>query len=78
MIRGLGGADVIVGGPGNDRTLGGPGNDILIDHQGLDLLIGGSGADSDRAVDGREGTSSTADPARDTCRGDPRDVRRGC
>lgn len=63
VIRGLGGADVILSGPGNDRSLGGAGNDILIDFQGLDLLFGGSGADLIAAVDGREGTSSTVDPA---------------
>jgi Ca2+-binding RTX toxin-like protein len=78
VIRGLGGADVIVSGPGSDRALGGPGNDILIDFQGLDLLFGGSGADLIVAVDGRGGDVLNGGLGGDTCRGDVRDVRRGC
>ena len=78
LIRGLGGADVIVSGPGSDRAVGGPGNDTLIDLQGLDLLFGGSGADLIVAVDGRGGDVLNGGLGGDTCRGDVRDVRRGC
>lgn len=78
VLRGLGGADVIVGGPGNDGSLGGPGNDVLIDHHGRDVLMGGSGIDRLDALDYVRGDVLDGGPGADVCRGDPRDVRRGC
>lgn len=40
-----GGADVVVGGPGNDITQGGSGNDIFLSGDGIDLMWGDEGFD---------------------------------
>ena len=78
VLRGLGAADVLVGGPGNDRAFGGPGNDILIDRHGLDMLAGGSGADLLDAFDFVRGDILDGGRGADICRGERRDLRRGC
>ncbi len=78
VLRGLGAADVLVGGPGNDRAFGGPGNDTLIDRHGSDMLVGGSGVDLLDAADFVRGDILDGGPGADICRGERRDVRRGC
>ncbi|MCC1495088.1 hypothetical protein [Cognatishimia sp. F0-27] len=47
-----GGADTLVGGPGNDSLMGEGGDDSLTGGQGFDTAMGGSGHDTLRGLDG--------------------------
>jgi Ca2+-binding RTX toxin-like protein len=64
-IRGLGGADTIIGTPGDDTISGGDGNDTIAGLAGNDLINGDSGTDSiegghgNDTIDGGTGVDTT-------------------
>lgn len=55
VLCGLGGDDVVLGGPRGDELLGGSGNDSLVGDAGRDRLDGGEGADACAGAPGAGG-----------------------
>jgi CSLREA domain-containing protein len=58
---GLGGDDVILGGPGNDALCGGPGTDVLVGGPGADVMVGGAGVDIVNYADAKGPVTVTLD-----------------
>ena len=50
-VLGLGGNDLLCGGPGNDTLRGGDGDDVLRGGPGTDTCDGGAHVSGDRAFD---------------------------
>jgi Ca2+-binding RTX toxin-like protein len=62
QLRGLGGSDILTGGPLADRLYGGPGNDLLRGKGGSDLYVCGGGFDT-YAFDGTDRISLDCEDA---------------